>query len=144
MQMKMCAKFLGGLAVSISAMHLAFAASPMRPGLWEVLVQTNLGTVATPPSRMCLTQKEIDDSSKNLPKPYASCGIVAPKTADDKASYDLVCPAPNAMRGHADIKYTANAYEGTVLMTMKVEPGKPERQVKFSFAGRRVGDCATK
>lgn len=142
--MKMCAKILGGLAVSISATQLAFAASPMRPGLWEVLVQTDLGTAAPPPSRMCLTQQEIDDSSKNLPRPYASCGIVAPKTTANSTSYDLVCPAPNAMRGHADIKYTPNAYEGTVLMTMKVEPGKPERAVKFSFAGSRVGDCAPK
>ncbi len=142
--MKMCWKFLGGFAMLIGATPLAFAASPMRPGLWEVLVQTDLGTVATPPSRMCLSQQQLDDSSKNLPKPYANCGVVAPKTGNNSTSYDLVCPAPNAMRGHADIKYTANAYEGTVLMTMKVEPGKPERTVKFSFAGSRVGDCATK
>jgi Protein of unknown function (DUF3617) len=143
MQMTMRAiKFLAGLALSMAAMQLAYAASPMRPGLWEVLVQTDLGAGASPPSRICLTQKEIDDSAKTLPRPSPTCGVVAPKTTQDKTSYDLVCPAPNAMRGHAEIKYTPNAYEGTVQMTMKVEPNKPERLVKFRFAGSRVGDCA--
>ena len=59
-------------------------------------------------------------------------------------SYDLVCPAPNAMRGHAEIRNAPTSYDGMVLMTMKVEPNKPERQVKFTFAGSRVGDCAAK
>jgi hypothetical protein len=137
-------KWVGGLAVLMCAASLAFAASPLRPGLWEVLVQTDLGAGAAPPSRVCLTQQDIDDTSKTLPKPSPSCAVVAPKTVADKTSYDLACPAPNAMRGHAEIKYAPNAYEGVVLMTMKVESNKPERQVKFTFAGSRVGDCAGK
>ena len=134
------AKFIGGLTM-LAAVQLA-AAAPLRPGLWEVLVQTDLGGAASSPSRVCLSQKDVDDSSKSLPKPAASCGIVAPKTVGDKTSYDLVCPGPSPMRGHAEIRSAPTSYDGTVQMTMKVEPNKPERPVKFTFAGTRVGDCA--
>jgi hypothetical protein len=141
--MMMRVKITVGLAALMGAVQVSSAA-PLRPGLWEVLVQTDLGAGASPPSRICLTQKDVDDSSRTLPKPSASCGIVAPKTVGDKTSYDLVCPAPNAMRGHAEIRNAPTSYDGMVLMTMKVQPNKPERQVKFTFAGSRVGDCAAK
>jgi hypothetical protein len=138
------AKILVGCVVLMGASQLAWAASPLQPGLWEVLVQTDLGAAAPPPSRTCLSQKDVDDNARTLPKPSANCSVVSPKTVGDKTSYDIVCPAPNAMRGHAEIRTMPTAYDGVVLMTMKVEPSKPERQVKFSFAGRRVGDCAAK
>jgi hypothetical protein len=113
------------------------------PGLWEVVVQADVGGAASapPPSRMCLSQKDIDDSSKTLPKPSTNCTIVTPKTTDDKTSYDIVCPGPSPMRGRADLRSSPNSYDGTIMMTMKSAPNQPDRPVKFTFAGRRIGDC---
>jgi len=141
--MMMRAKSVVFLALLLSAVQAAAAASPLRPGLWEVVVQADLGGAASapPPSRMCLSQKDIDDSSKTLPKPSASCTIVTPKTTDDKTSYDIVCPGPSPMRGRGDLRSSPNSYDGTILMTMKSAPNQPDRPVKFTFAGRRIGDC---
>jgi hypothetical protein len=141
--MMMRAKSVAGLAMLVGAAQLAVAASPLRPGLWEVVVQADLGGAASapPPSRMCLSQKDIDDTSKTWPKPSANCTIVAPKTVDDKTSYDLICPGPPPMRGRADLRSAPTSYDGTILMTMKAGPNQPDRPVKFTFSGRRVGDC---
>jgi hypothetical protein len=138
-----CAKFVVALAALLSALEAAAAGSPLRPGLWEVVVQADLGGAASapPPSRMCLSQREIDDSSKTLPKPSANCTIVTPKTVEDKTSYDIVCPGPSPMRGRADLRSSPNSYDGTILMTMKTGPNQPDRPVKLTFAGRRIGDC---
>jgi hypothetical protein len=144
--MMMRAKFFVGLAVLAGAVQLAVAAAlPLRPGLWEVVVQADLGGAASapPPSRMCLSQKDVDDGSKTLPKPSTNCTIVTPKTVDDKTSYDLICPGPTPMRGRADVRSSPNSYEGTILMTMKAAPNQPDRPVKFTFAGRRLGDCGS-
>jgi hypothetical protein len=141
--MMMRAQWVVVLALLPGAVHAAAAAWPLRPGLWEVVVQADLGGAASapPPSRMCLSQKEIDDGAKTLPKPSANCTIVTPKTDDDKISYDIVCPGPSPMRGRADLRSSPNSYEGTIQMTMKSAPNQPDRPVKFTFAGRRIGDC---
>ena len=85
-----------------------------------------------------------DDSTKTMPKPSADCTIVTPKTVDNNTSYDLICPGPTPMRGHADVRSGPNSYDGTILLTMKSGTNQPERPVKFTFAGRRISDCSAK
>ena len=136
-------RFFVGVAVLGGAVELASAASAMRPGLWEAVVQADMGgpAAARPPSRVCLSQKDIDDNSKTLPKPSSNCAVVAPKTVNDKTSYDLVCQGASPMRGHGDITTKPNSYEGTVVMSLRAAPYQPETPLKFTFAGKRVGEC---
>ena len=144
--MKRCMKFILAFATLAGAGQLNAAALPLKPGLWEVVVQADLGGSASvpPPSRMCLSQKDIDDSVKIMPKPSANCTIVTPRTADDKTSYDLICPGATPMRGRADVRSGPTSYDGTMVLTMKSGPNQPDRPVKFTFAGRRISDCPPK
>src|SRR2546423_3912537 len=131
------AKFILGFATLAGAIQPAAASLPLRPGLWEVVVQADLGGTAAvpPPSRTCLSQKDIDDGTKTMPKPSANCTIVTPKTIDDRTSYDLICPGATPMRGRAEVRSAPNSYDGTILLTMKSGPNQPDRPVKFTFAG---------
>jgi len=79
---------------------------------------------------------------KTLPVPSQSCQSLSPVTGKDgTTSYDIVCSGTPSMRGKATIAMTPAAYEGTMKLTMKTAPDKPDAPMSFTFAGRRIGDC---
>ena len=75
--MMMRAKSVVFLALLLSAVQAAAAASPLRPGLWEVVVQADLGGAASapPPSRMWIIIAPISVNRRRI-SILANCGDV--------------------------------------------------------------------
>jgi hypothetical protein len=115
----------------------------MQPGLWEVLSSANVGgtTTDSPATRVCVSFKDAADGAQGLPRPTAACGVANARTEGNKTSYDIECSDKPAMRGHAELMATPNAYEGTMQLTITQAPGTPGLPMSMTFAGRRLGDC---
>jgi len=134
-----------GAALATGLATMACSAAPMKPGLWEVMTRGETAAASAAPSpmsRVCFTDQDIAKTAKTLPVPSASCQSLNPVTGKDgKTSYDIACTGTPAMRGRGTIAMTPAAYEGSMQLSIKIAPDKPDAAMNFTFAGRRVGDC---
>jgi Protein of unknown function (DUF3617) len=132
-----------GIASACTALATGVSAGPMQPGLWEVLSSANVGgaTTDSPATRVCVSSKDAADGAQGLPRPTAACSVANARTEGNKTSYDIECTDKPAMRGHAELMATPNAYEGSMQLTITQAPGTPGLPMSMTFAGRRLGDC---
>ena len=131
------------LVVAAFAVNAAFAASPMQPGQWDSTVSVaRAGRVPLISNDSdCVTQKDIDDGSKSLPKPGDNCTLSNVATADGRTTYDFACRDDDVVRtGHADFVIEATRYEGKLDVTSKKGTG-PESAVTMVWTARRMGAC---
>jgi hypothetical protein len=119
------------------------AASPMQPGQWDSTI-----TVARP-GRVplisndsdCVTQKDIDDGSKSLPRPGDNCELANVATAEGKTTYDFACRDGDVVRtGRAEFVIEATRYEGKLEVTSR-KAGGPDIAVTMMWTSRRMGAC---
>ena len=121
----------------------AFAASPMQPGQWESTVSVaRAGRVPLLSTDSdCVTQKEIDDGSKSLPKPGDNCQLANVATADGKTTYDFACRDEDVVRtGHAEFVIEATRYEGKLDVTSRKGDG-PGTTTAMMWTAHRTGEC---
>ncbi len=121
----------------------AGAASPMRPGLWEQSVSTVVGGERVPASssKECISQGDIDQDTKTLPRPDGDCKLSNIVTQGNRTSYDMACRLDNlASRGRMDLVLAADSYDGTTEMSF-TGAGKAEVSMTVVINGRRIGDC---
>jgi hypothetical protein len=131
------------LLVAVLAVDAAFAASPMQPGQWDSTVSVaRTGRVPLISNDSdCVTQKDIDDGSKSLPKPGDNCTLSNVATAEGRTTYDFACRDDDVVRtGHADFVIEATRYEGKLDVTSKRGTG-PESAVTMVWTARRTGAC---
>jgi len=133
------------LAVAaLLALPLAPAlASPMQPGLWELsmTVDSEGKPLTAPMARECITQKDIDDGTKTLPRPGGACKLTNVQRTADRATYDLACTQDALqMRGRADVKFAGEAYDGKVDLV--VTGREASMHVAMTLSARRIGECA--
>lgn len=124
----------------------AFAASPMQPGQWDSTVSIarsgQVPLVSTDSD--CVSQKDIDDGSKSLPKPGDNCELANTATADGKTTYDFACRDGDVVRtGHAEFVIEATRYEGKLDFVARKGNG-PEATTAMTWTARRTGECAPK
>jgi Protein of unknown function (DUF3617) len=118
-------------------------AAPMQPGLWELsmTVDGDGEPRSAPMARECITQKDIDDGTKTLPRPGGACKLTNVQRTADRATYDLACTQDALqMRGRADVKFAAEAYDGKVDLV--VAGREASMHVAMTLNARRVGECA--
>ena len=129
---------------AVLALSLAPAvAAPMQPGLWELsmTVDSDGKPLTTPAGRECITQKDIDDGTKTLPRPGGACKLTNVQRTADRATYDLACTQDTLqMRGRADVSFAADAYDGKVDLV--VTGRDASMHVAMTLNARRVGECA--
>lgn len=135
---------LGALAAALALPPaMALAASPMQPGKWDSSV------AVARPGRVpllsndsdCITQKEIDDGTKSLPKPGDDCQLSNVETAGPKTTYDFVCKDGDAtMRGRAEFVIEATRYDGKLDVSTR-RGDSPEISTTMTWTARRVGEC---
>jgi hypothetical protein len=131
-------------AASVAALFTsAAAAAPMRPGLWELAMTAVVdGEPQTVPAgRQCVSQKDIDDGQKTLPRPDGACRLSNVQRTADRATYDLECRKDTVVtRGRAEITFAAERYDGKVdmLITGKSEVGFP---MTMTLKATRIGEC---
>ena len=119
------------------------AASPMQPGKWDsTITVARAGRVPLISSDSdCVTQKEIDDGTKSLPKPGDDCQLSNVLTAGTKTTYDFVCKDGEAvLRGKAEFAIEATRYDGKLDVTAR-KGDAPEIVTTMLWAARRVGEC---
>jgi hypothetical protein len=131
----------------ILAAALGLPAAPalaaMQPGLWELTMTVTVdGKPQTvPAARECISQKDIDDGERTLPRPDGQCKLSNVKRTPDRATYDLACTKDAlTTRGRAEIVFAAESYEGRVNVTVldKNNLGVP---IAMALNARRVGSC---
>ena len=124
----------------------ALAASPMQPGQWESTVSVAL------PDRVplvttdvdCVTQKDIDNGSKSLPKPGDNCELANVATAEGKTTYDFACRDDDVVRtGRAEFVIEAARYEGKLQLTAR-KTGSADVTTLMTWTARRIGECPAK
>lgn len=133
-----CAALTGLLALP-----LALHAAPMQPGQWEMAMTVTLDgkSETVPAGRACVTQKDIDDPSKTLPRPAGECSLTNIQRNGDRATYELSCQDKQVRtRGRADITFSGDRYDGKVevMILGKNDTGVP---LSMAISAKRVGDC---
>jgi len=81
------------LGLALASPFASAAPSPMQPGLWEMRVTSTVArkTAPTEVTRECLTQQDLDDVTKTLPRPDAKCSISNIETQGNRTTYDMAC-----------------------------------------------------
>lgn len=135
---------LRALALAIAlGLPAAPALAAMQPGLWELTMTVTVdGKPQTvPTARECISQKDIDDGEKTLPRPDGKCTLSNVKRTPERATYDLAC-VKDALttRGRAEIVFAAESYEGKVNVTVmdRNNLGVP---IAMALSAKRVGSC---
>jgi len=121
----------------------ALAVSPMQAGQWESTVSVarpgRVPLISTDSD--CVTQKDIDDGSKSLPKPGDACELANVATAEGRTTYDFACRDEDVVRtGRANFVIEATRYEGKLEVTSRKGTG-PEIATTMLWTARRVGEC---
>ena len=135
------------LGLALASPLAAAAPSPMQPGLWELRVDDAPSTRKTTPTevtRECLTQKDIDDVTKTLPRPDGQV-LDCPTSQTQRQR-----ARPTTSRARATLVPTAGAWKSSSarpnydgMADMKVSaPGKTERPSRSSINAKRIGDCS--
>ena len=131
-----------GMLLTLAA-NAALAASPMQPGQWNSTVSIartgQVPLVSTDSD--CVSQKDIDDGSKSLPKPGDNCELANVATADGKTTYDFACRDGDIVRtGRAEFVIEATRYEGKLELVSRKGNG-PETTTSMTWTASRVGAC---
>jgi hypothetical protein len=132
------------VALVACAAGAAFAASPMQPGRWDSTVSIvragQVPLVSTDSD--CVSQKDIDDGSKSLPKPGDNCELSNVATAEGRTTYDFACRDGDVLRkGRAEFVIEATRYDGKLELVSRKGNG-PEAAMSMTWTARRMGECA--
>lgn len=131
------------LAATLAVGAPALAASPMQPGLWESTVTiARAGQVPVEATdRDCVTQKEIDDGTKSLPRPGNNCSLANVATNDAATRYDFACTERDrTLSGSAEFRIEPTRYDGKLSLLTRTGTG-PAVASTMIWSARRVGEC---
>jgi len=122
---------------------LAFAQS-MQPGQWALNMRVDLDgrSESLPPVGACITQKDIDDATRTLPRPGGRCILSNVQRTPERATYDLAClDGVVQSSGKAVVTFRGDSYDGLAKLKYS-ERGALERDMTVTISARRTGDCA--
>lgn len=137
------ARLRWSLLAPLALAGLSATAAPMQPGLWELTmtVVVNGEPQTVPSARDCITQKDIDDGRKTLPRPEGACTLSNVQRTDERATYDLECRKDNVVtRGRADIAFAPERYDGKVNLEVAGR-GEVAMPIAMVLLATRVGAC---
>lgn len=129
------------LVVSIPFNASAAEKSPMKPGKWQITMQTEMPGVPFKIPAVTMTQcvkpEDLESPDKSVPKASKdnTCKVSDYKIDGNKVTWTLKCEDKDATSGSGEITYSDEAYEGV----MKLTTGGQEISTKMK--GKRLGDC---
>lgn len=131
-----------GLLVSLFVVGIvapeAHAASPIRPGMWEVTSTVEMpgmpGAVPPTTQRHCYKKEDVEDTRKVVPA-SEDCAMTDYKTTGNKVTWTVKCRGQDAGTGTGEMVGTGDTYEGWMKFVSR------EMQMTQRFKGRRIGDC---
>jgi hypothetical protein len=131
------------LLLAALTLNAASAGAQMTPGLWSlgVTMEANGRKQAMPAVTQCITQADIDDPARTLPRPQGKCTLSNVQRTAGRATYDLACIDGSLQSiGRADVVFEPERYYGNVSMSMS-EKGAPAQLVQMQMLARRAGEC---
>lgn len=126
-------------AVVLAAALPTFAAdSPMKPGKWQVTIQSDIPNMPfkMPPITMttCITPEQAANPEPPKDKKNSDCKISDYKLDGNTVTWKMNCEKQQ-MSGTGKITYSAESYEGV----MKMQMGDTEMTQKYT--GKLLGAC---
>lgn len=117
----------------------ALAASPQKPGKWNVKMQMEMPGMPfkMPPVNfeICLTEEDLKDPEKSVPKdPKSSCKVGDYQVDGNTVTWTMDCPKEK-MKGNGKITYTDTSYTGSMDMTVG------EQEMSTKYTGTWKGEC---
>ena len=114
----------------------AFAATPMRAGLWEITARMP-GEIPPITSRTCISAKDAEAMGRGRAanKGAENCEPVNYRQEGNRATWSLRCNGSNPMTGTGSMEYGNDSF--TQKMVLKSDQGT----TTMESTGRRVGDC---
>jgi hypothetical protein len=132
------------LALGFAALPMAtLAAAQMTPGEWTMSMTIEAGgrTQVTRPVTQCISQQDIDDGDRVLPRPDGKCVLSNVQRSAEGVTYDIACMnGPLQQQGRASIVYAPDRYDGTVALAV-TEHGTKPRLIGMKIIAQRVGNC---
>jgi Protein of unknown function (DUF3617) len=127
---------LAAAATAAAAASVCQAATPMRPGMWEITFRMGPGT-APITSRTCVTAKDVEamNRGRGANKGAENCEPVNYKQEGNKATWSLACKGRTPMTGTGSIEFGSDTF--TQKMVMKSDGGT----MTMESTGKRVGEC---
>jgi hypothetical protein len=122
----------------------AAAMAQMNPGLWSLVltVDSNGTREAMPAVSECISQKDIDDGTRALPRPDGACKLTNVARGAERTTYDLACMNGTLLsQGRAEIRFAGDSYTGAVEMTV-YDRGGIAQPMALQINAKRVGDCS--
>jgi hypothetical protein len=121
---------------------VAFAASPAKPGKWEMTTQMEMtGMPMKMPAHTftyCLTKEEAENPEKLAPEQQrknSDCKRTELNITGNTVSWKVTCEKSGS-KGEGKITYSSDAFNGVMHMTM---PNGGEMNAKYS--GKYLGAC---
>ena len=137
------AAIIYGALAFFTGTPLAVAQS-MQPGQWTLNMRVDHEgrSEALPPVGGCITQKDIDDATRTLPRPGGRCVLSNVQRTAERATYDLAClDGAVQSSGKAVVAFRGERYDGEAKLKYS-ERGGPEREMTVAITANRTGDCA--
>jgi hypothetical protein len=129
-------------AVAGSALAADAPVNPAKPGKWNIKMQMEMPGMPfkMPPVNfdICLTEEDLKDPNKSVPKDTkSSCKVGDYKIDGKTVSWTVDCPKEK-MKGEGEVTYNDDftAYTGGMKMVMN---GEQEMSTKYTATWK--GDC---
>ncbi len=131
--------------------HSAFAAAPMKPGLWETTAVIEMPAVLKKVNttiRSCFTADDIKNPQRLIPVLHEvgmKCEIKEYKLVGDNASFKETCTdKTTTMSGAGSMVMKADSYSYSANLEQKPLDAKSADKVvkvKETLTGKHIGEC---
>ena len=121
-----------------------FAASPQKPGNWQVSMEMDAPDMPMkmPPMTFshCVTQEDVDNPDRAVPKgkQNSNCKVSDFKTEGKTISWTVKCEGKDPVTGNGEITFDGDSYTGWSKMHMQGQ------DMTMKWTGKRLGDCPAK
>lgn len=120
---------------------LAFAASPIKPGKWEMTMQSEITgmPMKMPPftTTYCLSKEDAENPEKMAPEQQrknSDCKRTDFKVDGNVLTWKVEC-AKSGVHGDGKITYSSDSYQGAMHLTM------PNGEMHSKYSGKFLGAC---
>ena len=126
------------LMIIVVAVTVAANAAPMKPGKWQITVDTRVSgmDISAPPVTMseCVTDEEAASPAPPKTDPNSDCTVGDYKLNGNVVTWTIACPKEE-LKGDGTITFNGDSYDG--LTKLKIG----DTDVTQKLTGKYVGAC---
>jgi hypothetical protein len=117
-----------------------FAASPMKPGKWQVTIEMNMPNMPMKMQPITMTHCVTKEQAENPQPPKKSkkddaCQLSDYKIDGNTVTWTVKCTGKQEMTGEGKMVFEGDTYEGTTHFKT------PDMEMSQKFTGKYLGAC---